>query len=117
MRRRLFVVLLALAPLAAVTRLFAQAESQVPDCVEVRAEGRQNGIGFMHVVMVTNHCAVEVTCDLATDADPSPTQRLVLAPNQSGEVVTRVASPAGGVSAVARCVERGGSSAPRRRDY
>ena len=75
----------------------------VPDCVTVRAESRANGMGFSHVVIVSNRCTTAVTCELGTDADPSPRQSLRVAAGQTGEIVTRVASPAPGVTALASC--------------
>jgi hypothetical protein len=92
------------------------ARNEVPDCVEVRAESRQNGIGWSHVVIVTNRCTSAVRCALATDVDPEPTYPLIVGPNETGEVSTRLTSPAPAVTAIARCtLERGGRPAPRGR--
>lgn len=80
------------------------ASVEAPACVSVRAEGRPDGVGFSHFVIVENRCALSVVCDVGTDADPSPVH-LVVAPGTTEEAVVRRASPAPGVAARGRCVE------------
>lgn len=101
--RRAFVLasLVALAP----TTLAQTPSVDAPECVTIRAWSRSDGVGFTHVVTVQNLCPGTIRCELGSDADPTP-QSVELRPGESRDVVTRVASPAPGVSARGRCTQR-----------
>lgn len=119
-RRSLVVGLFLLVTVTAAAQVFPRrpgggagggasngAALQVPECVTVRAEARQDGVGFMHVVIVHNACTAAVRCRIATDADPTPEQSLRVAAGRTEEVVTRAGSPVPGVQPRAVCVVDG----------
>lgn len=85
----------------------AAPESDVPECVSLRAEPRQDGVGFMHVVIVQNRCRAVVRCRVSTDADPTPEHPVVVSPGQEAEVVTHTGSPVPGFRPRAVCREDG----------
>lgn len=92
----------------------APPQNEIPDCVTVRAEGRPDGVGFTHVVVVVNRCRATVRCRISTDADPTPEHPVVLRPGQTQEVVTHLASVAPGVRARAVCRPDGAPPAGER---
>ena len=63
-----------------------------PECVTYRAHAK-GSIGYDHLVVVTNSCAVVARCDVSTDVNPSPV-RIELSPGATETVLTFRGSPA-----------------------
>jgi hypothetical protein len=81
----------------------ADAPQQVGDCASVTAIARFSGIGYTHVVTLTNACQRAVSCEVWTDVDPTPRLTIQAKPGKSAEVVTRIGSPASEVHAGKLC--------------
>jgi len=81
----------------------ADSPQQVGDCASVTASARFKGYGYTHVVTLSNSCQRAVSCEVWTDADPTPHVTLQAKPGQSAEVITRNGSPASEVRAEKLC--------------
>jgi len=96
--------MLLLAACASVTATAAaDTPQQVGDCAQVTASARYTGIGYMHVVTLTNGCQRTVTCEVWTNVDPTPHHVLQAKPGKSAEVIVRGGSPSREVQAGKQC--------------
>ena len=71
-------------------------------CVTWYGEARSTGYGYRHVVVLKSACKVKKTCDVSTDVNPD-VQTVVIAPNETKEVVTFVEAPAAGFTPRVTC--------------
>lgn len=85
------VVFGALVAMIAPRAPFA-IRGSTPACVGVRTESRYVPYGYNHVVLLTNDCARDVRCTVATDVNPSPITVMV-SPATTKEVLTFMCSP------------------------
>jgi hypothetical protein len=69
------------------------ADNTAARCIKVSAEARYRGLGYNHIVHVTDICAVAAECDVSTDVNPQPTHVTVHA-GEHIEVPTFMGSPA-----------------------
>ena len=99
--RRLILLCAAWASFAGTAA--ADSPQQVGDCASVTASARFKGYGYTHVVTLTNSCQRAVSCEVWTDADPTPHVTLQAKPGKSAEVITRNGSPASEVRAEKVC--------------
>jgi hypothetical protein len=72
-------------------------------CASVTGSVRSEGIGYKHLVTLHNGCDKPVECQVWTDVDPEPRNKLRAAPGESVEVITRIGSPASVVTASKEC--------------
>lgn len=95
MKARWIVTVLLLA----LTTLSAHAEApggapSADQCTVAKPVARYVGLGYQHVVEVTNNCAKPVRCEVWTDVDPTPRHNLSVKPGETGSVIVRQGSPA-----------------------
>ena len=86
-------VFVAAVALALAPQVAAAAGDTAKDCISFYGEARFGGVGFTHVVHVTNKCAANAVCAVSTDVAPTP-QSVTVPGNKSVEVVTYLDSPA-----------------------
>src|SRR5690242_14572650 len=87
-------LLVALAIPGTVARA-ADGEEGPPSpakCVKVRTEARYGAYGYDHVVELENTCDKAMTCDVATDVNPTPAS-VDLAAGETKSVLTYRGSP------------------------
>jgi hypothetical protein len=91
----MFRALLVTAGLAvAVLPLDASAAGNTAkECIAFSGEARFGGVGFTHIVHITNKCTPSAVCAVSTDVVPTP-QSVTVPGNKSIEVVTYLDSPA-----------------------
>jgi hypothetical protein len=63
------------------------------DCISFSGEARFGGVGFTHVVHVTNKCTSNATCAVSTDVVPTP-QSVTVPGHKTVDVITYLDSPA-----------------------
>ncbi len=88
-----FVVLGAVVGLAVIPRLAQATPDSAAACIKVRAEARYLGLGYNHIVHLTDVCKSSAECDVTTDVNPQPTHASVPA-GAHVEVNTFMGSPA-----------------------
>jgi len=71
-------------------------------CVDYRAEARYSGVGYDHLVHVSNQCDGTVKCDVSTNVNPEKIQ-VVVAAKASQTVLTWRGSPAREFTAAVSC--------------
>lgn len=71
-------------------------------CISSAGEARYQGLGFDHVVRLSNGCAVPSECSVTTNVNPDAIKATV-PPNQTVEVVTFRGSPASNFTHQAVC--------------
>jgi hypothetical protein len=85
------------AILGAGLALSAAPAQATPDaaaaCIKVSPEARYRGLGYNHIVHVTDICKADAECDVSTDVNPQPTHVSVPA-GSAVEVTTFLGSPA-----------------------
>ncbi|MEO6575888.1 MAG: hypothetical protein ABIP89_18695 [Polyangiaceae bacterium] len=81
-----------LAVIFVVTSASAATPS-AKDCIKAWPVPRFNGVGFNHLVHISNACAVAADCVITTDVNPEPT-KAVAPPKADIEVNTFLGSPA-----------------------
>jgi hypothetical protein len=91
-RRQGVVVALGVALLLAVG-LAGANDTAASRCIRSAPEARYRGMGYNHIVHVTNVCKVAAECDVSTDVNPQPVHVSVAAGEQV-EVTTFIGSPA-----------------------
>lgn len=84
----------------------ADASDDIKNCYSVHGEARYGAFAYKHVVIVTNRCDVELQCEVWTDVDPTPRQRLTVGPKGTGEVIVRATSPARAFKAFGECTAK-----------
>jgi hypothetical protein len=95
-----------ISPLALTALGFASvagAQGAAADCASVTASTRLQAYGYAHVVTLTNHCQVPVSCEVWTNVDPTPHQTLRAKAGESVETITRRGSPSRDVHAGKEC--------------
>jgi hypothetical protein len=92
--RPVALVVLAALGLALSAAPPASADGkEVAKCIKVSHEARYRGLGYNHVVIVSNVCARAADCRVSTDVNPEP-QDVSVAGGSQVEVVTFLGSPA-----------------------
>ncbi len=81
----------------------ADGGNEIKECYQVRGEARYGALAYKHVVIVSNRCDITLECEVWTDVDPTPRQRLTVGPKGEGEVIVRNNSPARAFKAFAEC--------------
>lgn len=71
-------------------------------CVEYNAEARYSGVGYDHLVHISNHCERAVTCEVSTNVNPEKT-RVAVASKATETVLTWRGSPAREFTAAVSC--------------
>ena len=71
-------------------------------CVDYRAEARYSGVGYDHLVHVSNQCDRSVQCDVSTNVNAEKIQ-VVVASKASQTVLTWRGSPAREFTAAVSC--------------
>lgn len=82
----------------------AQAQNDVPDCVEVQAIARWAAAGYNHIVRIDNGCESRIRCQVATNVNPEPTT-VEVAAGQTTDVLTFRDSPASTFEPRVSCTE------------
>lgn len=78
-----------------------------PTCYRYRAAPLYQGLGWSHVVEVTNDCDRPLRCAVSTDVDPDPRHVAVLRPGQTLGFRTRVGSPSREYRPIVECIWEG----------
>ena len=81
----------------------ANATNDIKDCYAVYGEARYGAFAYKHIVVVANRCDTSLSCEVWTDVDPEPRQKLNVGPKGTGEVITRNNSPARSFKAFGEC--------------
>lgn len=71
-------------------------------CIDYRAEARYSGVGYDHLVHISNQCDRAATCDVSTNVNPDKV-RVVVASKASETVLTWRGSPAREFTAAVSC--------------
>lgn len=71
-------------------------------CIDYRAEARYSGVGYDHLVHISNQCDRAAACDVSTNVNPDKVQ-VVVASKASETVLTWRGSPAREFSAAVSC--------------
>jgi hypothetical protein len=71
-------------------------------CVDYRAEARYSGVGYDHLVHISNQCEKAVRCDVSTNVNPDKVQ-VVVASKATETVLTWRGSPAREFTAAVSC--------------
>jgi len=71
-------------------------------CVEYNAEARYSGVGYDHLVHISNHCERTVACEVSTNVNPDKT-RVTVASKAVETVLTWRGSPAREFTAAVSC--------------
>ena len=71
-------------------------------CVEYNAEARYSGVGYDHLVHISNHCERKVACEVSTNVNPDKT-RVTVASKATETVLTWRGSPAREFTAAVSC--------------
>jgi hypothetical protein len=87
------ILLASLVVVALAPRLASAAGDTAKDCIAFSGEARFGGVGFTHIVHITNKCTASAVCAVSTDVVPTP-QSVTVPGNKSVEVVTYLDSPA-----------------------
>lgn len=99
------LALIALA-MAVPATVAAEGANDIKNCYQVRGEARYGALAYKHVVIVTNRCDITLECEVWTDVDPTPRQKLTVGPNSEGEALTRSNSPAHTFKAYGECKKK-----------
>jgi hypothetical protein len=75
------------------TLAFASDDNTAEKCIRSSPEARYRGLGYNHIVHVSNVCKVSAECDVSTDVNPQPTH-VTVAGGEKVEVSTFLGSPA-----------------------
>lgn len=94
---------LALVALTVPSWNAADATTNIKDCYAVYGEARYGAFAYKHIVIVANRCDVSLSCEVWTDVDPEPRQKLSVGPKGTGETITRNNSPARSFKAFGEC--------------
>jgi hypothetical protein len=100
----LFIVLEAPSSVARA----ADGEEGPPNpakCVKVRTSARYVAYGYDHVVELENTCGKAMSCDVSTDANPTPAS-VDLAAGETKSVLTYRGSPASEFTAKVDCKQQ-----------
>ncbi|KPK17092.1 MAG: hypothetical protein AMJ62_02385 [Myxococcales bacterium SG8_38] len=81
----------------------ADGGDDIKNCYQVRGEARYGALAYKHIVIVSNRCDITLECEVWTDVDPTPRQRLTVGPNSEAEVIIRNNSPARAFKAFGEC--------------
>jgi hypothetical protein len=81
----------------------AEGANDIKNCYQVRGEARYGALAYKHVVIVSNRCDITLECEVWTDVDPTPRQKLTVGPNSEAEALTRSNSPARAFKAYGEC--------------
>jgi hypothetical protein len=98
-------IILAAMVLAAAASAVGTARSgpaKHVTCVDAWPEARYRNYGYDHIVHLINRCDVRMSCQVATNVNPSATP-VALAPGEKREVLTFRGSPAREFTPTARC--------------
>jgi len=71
-------------------------------CVEYNAEARYSGVGYDHLVHISNHCERMVACEVSTNVNPEK-MRVSVASKATETVLTWRGSPAREFTAAVSC--------------
>jgi len=71
-------------------------------CVDYRAEARYSGVGYDHLVHISNQCERAAKCDVSTNVNPDKVQ-VVVAAKATETVLTWRGSPAREFTAAVSC--------------
>ena len=71
-------------------------------CVEYNAEARYSGVGYDHLVHISNHCERTVACEVSTNVNPDK-MRVSVASKATETVLTWRGSPAREFAAAVSC--------------
>ncbi|HEY6728537.1 MAG TPA: hypothetical protein VI197_31215 [Polyangiaceae bacterium] len=71
-------------------------------CVDYRAEARYSGVGYDHLVHISNQCDKSARCDVSTSVNPDKVQ-VVVASKATETVLTWRGSPAREFTAAVSC--------------
>ncbi len=94
MKRLVLATSFAAATTFALAPTFAAAAGNTAkECISFSGEARFGGVGFTHIVHITDKCAASAVCAVSTDVVPTP-QTVTVPGNKSVEVVTYLGSPA-----------------------
>ncbi len=80
----------------------AAPQPEFPPCIDVKAQARQNGIAFDHVVTIANGCDRDASCQVTTDLNPELIAVEVPA-GETRDVITFRSSPSHEFHARVRC--------------
>ena len=73
-----------------------------PTCIEYRAEARYSGVGYDHLVHISNQCDRAAACDVSTNVNPDK-MHVVLASKSTQTLLTWRGSPAREFKATVSC--------------
>ncbi len=91
-RLALAVLTAAAVAILAAPRVEAADAGPAGDCISFWGEARFGGVGYDHIVHVTNKCEQSAVCDVSTDVSPAP-QTVNVPGGRSVDVVTYLDSP------------------------
>ena len=74
----------------------------VPSCIEYRAEARYSGVGYDHLVHISNQCERAAACEVFTNVNPDKAH-VVVASKATQTVLTWRGSPAREFKATLSC--------------
>ena len=84
----------------------AEGSNDIKNCYQVRGEARYGALAYKHIVIVSNRCDITLQCEVWTDVDPTPRQKLTVGPNTEAETMTRSNSPARSFKAYGECQKK-----------
>ncbi|MFZ1865246.1 MAG: hypothetical protein WAU39_13560 [Polyangiales bacterium] len=84
----------------------AEGSNDIKNCYQVRGEARYGALAYKHIVIVSNRCDITLSCEVWTDVDPTPRQKLTVGPNTEAEAMTRSNSPARDFKAYGECQKK-----------
>jgi hypothetical protein len=90
-------------PLLAARDAAADAKADV--CIKFHGEARYGGLGYNHLVHITNSCAVAADCTVSTDVNPQAQEAEVAAKSEI-VVSTFLGSPARTFTPSVKCTMR-----------
>jgi len=76
--------------------------NQEPSCVVYRAEARYSGVGYDHLVHISNQCDRSAACDVSTNVNPDK-MHVVVASKSNQTLLTWRGSPAREFKATVTC--------------
>ena len=77
-------------------------EQRSLDCVSYRAEARSDGLGYNHLVHISNQCEFAVGCSVHTNVNPEQ-MHVRVPPSETRTVLTWRSSPARTFTASVEC--------------
>jgi hypothetical protein len=87
------LVLTGIGLVIAASPAAATPPDTAANCIRVAPEARYRGLGYNHIVHLTNVCKSSAECDVSTDVNPDA-QHVTVAAGEHIEVTTFMGSPA-----------------------